>query len=134
MKSDDSFESLICLAFASSFLNTLDSSIYVACTTEGKICLALHTLSFTLVRSIHILYTNITIGFWYDNHICTPCSGCLSTLLMTPMSSILLSSAFTLDNNGRATLLGVHKAKGLAFCFSLIWYSTERLPKPLGTS
>ena len=39
-----------------------------------------------------------------------------STLLITPMSSIVVSSAFTLDSNGKATLLGVHKANSTAVC------------------
>jgi len=66
-------------------------------------------------------YTNITISFWHDHHTGVPAHHAVgaSTLVMTPKSSILVSSAFTLGHSGRATLLGVHKANGLAFCLSI---------------
>ena len=87
-------------------------------------------LSLSLVRSTQIQRLPFGLGTTtIPGHQSVGCS----TLVMTPIASILLSSCFTLGIRGNATLLGVESAKGLAPSRKLIWYSPVIVPKGLDT-
>ena len=91
-------------------------------------CCSRLTFSLSLVRSTHI--RRLLFGLGTTTIPAHQSIGC-STLVMTPIASILLSSCFTLGIRGNATLLEVESAKGLAPSHKLIWYSLVIVPKPL---
>ena len=97
----DCLESFICQkpALASSLENMVDSLI---CARIAR--------PMARYASLSTLASSNVVGFGYNNP--AHHSVGLSTLVITPMFSILASSYFTLGNNGRATLRGVVIAYG----------------------
>ena len=110
---EDSWASSTCQnpELASSFEKNFAPPICARlCSTEGRIWHSRQTLSFSLVRSTQIL--TLPFGFGTTTIPAHHSVGCF-TLEITPRPSILWSSAFTFGRRGRATLLGVVRAKGL---------------------
>lgn len=117
----DSSDSLICQnpELASSLENTFaPPSCANVCSTEGRMCRSLLTLSLSLVRSTQIRTLSAVFG---TTTIPAHQSVGSSTFEMTPNSSIRCNSDLTLGSSGIATLLGVESAKGFASSFSWIW-------------
>ena len=117
---DDSWDSSTCQnpELASSLVNILAPLICArVCSTEGKICLSLCTLLFSLVKSTQIQTFPFAFGTTTmpEHH----SVGC-STFSITPNCNILCNSASTLGKRGIATRLGVVNAYGSQFVINLI--------------
>ena len=128
VSNDDIFDKGICQnpELASSFEKTCPpASCPSVCSTDGKMCRSLCTLSFSFVRSTHIQTFPSALG---TTTIGAHHSVGSSTREMTPCCSILSSSSLTLGNIGSATRRGVVCENGTAPLHSWMWYSPCIVP------
>ena len=110
--------------WSSSLLNTVAPVRWASVSsTFGRGCTSISKLSFEGIKVGTDLYTAGLLRY-HDYHVGS------STLLMTPMDSILASS---LGCSGNATWQGVNNACGLVSDLSLMTNSSPKFLRPLNT-